>query len=369
MQARSARQQALAENQQRPPTALKVPAGEWLEVQPHTLQLGVAVNGNLKAVDTALIKATIPGQLRGLELREGDAVRAGQIVAQVDATETEARHRQALLQAQAAQAQVKIQQRQLDNNQALVEKGFISATALSTSEANLQAAQANYAAARAAQDGAKKNLDDTVIRSPISGQVARRWVQNGERVQVEAPVLEVVNLSALELEVALAANDSLQVQVGHPARLELAGSTGMPPSVVKAEVVRINPSADAANRTVATYLRLDQPSAGTVLRPGMYVQGFILTGAQQALALPLDAVRTDQPQPYVQAVVDGKVQHLPVRVGAKSVPGLDAQAGSVPWVAVEEVAAGTQVLSARVGALPAGTAVHLLPANPATPAP
>lgn len=80
----------------------------------------------------------------------------GQVIARIDPTRSDARFRQAKLQADAAQARVAIEQRQYDNNRALVEKGFISSTALTTSSANLQAAQANYAAARAAQDGAQK---------------------------------------------------------------------------------------------------------------------------------------------------------------------------------------------------------------------
>ncbi len=61
-------------------------------------------------------------------------------------------------------------------------QGFYLATALVNSQASLQAAQATYQAARAAADVARKALDDTVLRSPISGQVAQRLAQPGERV-------------------------------------------------------------------------------------------------------------------------------------------------------------------------------------------
>ena len=183
-------------------------------MQPRQMPLGIPITGSLSAMDSALVKARIPGELRDLQLREGDRVTRGQVIARVDATETEARFRQAKLQADAAQAQVTIAQRQYDNNRALVAKGFISDTALTASLSNLQAAQANHAAARAAQDAARKNLDDTVLRSPIDGQIASRMAQNGERVNVEAPIVEVVNLSALELEAQIPANDSAQVQIG-----------------------------------------------------------------------------------------------------------------------------------------------------------
>lgn len=362
LEKRNAKKEALQASIAGPAARLNIPFGEWVTAQSRSLQLGVPITGSLAAVDSAVIKARVPGELRDLTLREGDSVAQGQVVARVDATETQARFRQAQLQADAAQAQVAIQQRQHDNNRALVDKGFISSTALATSAANLQAAQANYAAARAAQDGARKTLDDTVLRSPIAGQVARRMVQNGERVNVEAPIVEVVNLAALELQAPLPANDSAQVRVGQTAQLQLRGSQGQAPQTVAAQVVRINPSASAANRAVPVYLLL-QANEGVQLRPGMYVEGFIYTANTQALAVPLSAVRTDQPLPYVQTVHDGVVQHTPVQLGVQSV-------GQAPaWVAVQGLTAGQALLSGQVGAIPAGTQVQLLAAQVTPPAP
>ena len=358
MQGRNSKNEALKASLERPAAHLSIPSEEWMTLQERRMPLGVAITGNLTAVDSAVIKARVPGELRDLEVREGDEVQQGQMIARVDATESEARFRQAKLQADAANAQVVIQQRQYDNNRALVGKGFISETALATSAANLQAAQANYAAARAAQDAARKNLDDTVLRSPISGQVARRMVQNGERVGIDAPIIEVVDLSALELQAQLPANDTAQVRVGQTARLQLRASNGQTPRALQAQVVRINPSASAGSRTVPVYLQVS-PTAEVLLRPGMYVEGVIQTADTTALAVPLTAVRTDQPLPYVQTVQDGVVLHSPVQLGAQSVG--EAQT----WVAIDGLPAGQQILKGSVGALPAGTRVTLQPAEAA----
>ncbi|MBL0914371.1 MAG: hypothetical protein IBJ13_02290 [Sphingopyxis sp.] len=113
-------------------------------------------------------------------------MRAGRLLARIDNSDATARVRQAGQQAQAAQAQVAIAQRQFDNNQALVDQGFISRTALDTSQANLDAAKANHSAALAALDIARKGLSDTEVRAPIAGQVAARTAQNGERVALDA---------------------------------------------------------------------------------------------------------------------------------------------------------------------------------------
>lgn len=104
-----------------------------------------------------MVKAYVAGELRGLTVREGDTVKKGQPLARIDATEAEARLRQAQQQADASRAQLSIAQRNHDNNVALVQKGFISTTALVTSQANLDSARANLAAAQAAADAARSS--------------------------------------------------------------------------------------------------------------------------------------------------------------------------------------------------------------------
>ena len=214
------------------------------------LPQGIAISGSVKAVQTALLKARVAGELRGLAVREGDPVQAGQVLAHIDPTESEARLRQARQQAAAAKAQVDIAQRNFDNNRSLVAQGFISGTALEVSQANLAAAQATYAATQAGVDLGRKALEDSVLRAPIAGLVAQKLVQNGERVAVEARVLEIVDNRQLELEASLSAGDSLQVKPGQSAQLQLDGST-LP---VTAKVLRINPSASlAAVRSWSTW--------------------------------------------------------------------------------------------------------------------
>ena len=317
-----------------------------LDVQEIELQQGLAISGQIKAVNSAFVKARVAGELRELSVREGDFVKAGQIIGRIEATEYLSRVRQAEQQAQAAKAQVDIAKRSFENNRALVDQGFISKTGLDASSSSLAGAQASYLAAQAGADLAQKSLDDATVRAPISGQISQRLVQSGERVAIEARMVEIVDLSRLELEISLAASDSVFVKVGQKAQLNVEGNG----QSISATVARLNPSATAGSRAVLAYLSLDQ---STQLRQGFYAQGVLATGSQRVIAIPLSAVRTDKPQPYVQVLADGKIQHQTVELGSRG------EYQSQTMVAVTGLAPGKKILAGVAGPMTVGTAISI----------
>jgi RND family efflux transporter MFP subunit len=350
-----AQQQAVAESATaKVQSVVELAATDVVKAAERPLAQGLPISGSLRAVNSAVVKARVAGELQGLAVREGDVVKAGQVIARVDATEYLARVNQAQQQADAAKAQIDIAQRQWDNNKKLVDQGFISKTALDTSWNNFTAAESTYKASAAAVDVAKKALDDTVLRAPISGLVSQRLAQPGERVAVDAKVIEIVDLSRLELEATLTAADSVNVRVGQQARLQVEGRA----QAVPAKVVRINPSAQAGSRSVLAYLEIEDV---TGLRQGLFAQGTLGTGQITALAIPLSAVRTDKPSPYVQVVENGQVAHTAVDVGARG------EADGETMVAVKGVAPGATVIKGALGPLREGTQVKFtsLPAGSA----
>ncbi len=325
--------------------ALELASSDIFTVKTQTMALGLPVSGALKATQSAFIKARVAGELVELNVREGDTVQAGQVVARVDPVEYQARQRQAQQQADSAKAQVDIAQRQYDNNKALVDQGFISQTALITSQASLNGAKATHMAAMAALDVAHKALDDASLKAPFSGQISQRLAQAGERVAPDARIVEIVNLSQLELEAALPANDASQVRVGMKAQLQVEGLS----QPVEARVLRINPSAQAGSRSVLVYLGV---AGRTGLRQGLFAEGALGTQTVQAMAVPLTSVRTDKPLPYVQVVDNKVVRHVSVKTGART----DVQ--GLAMVAVEGLSEGTQVLTASAGAVREGVQVQ-----------
>ena len=329
---------------QRAEAPVELRASDLVQVKTRVLAQGLAISGALKAANSAVIKARVAGELQGFALREGDLVKAGQVVGRVDPTDAQARVRQAQQQAESAKAQVDMAKRTFDNNSSLVEQGFISKSSLDTSISSLAAAEANYRAAQAGADMATKALDDTVLRSPISGQVSQRLAQNGERLAIDGRVVEIVDLSRLELEASLSAADSLQVQLGQTAKLQIEGAS----APVNAKVVRVNPTVVAGSRSVLAYLALDRAPG---LRQGLFAQGMLQTGNTQAASVPLTAVRTDKPQPYVQLVSNNKVAHQAVELGARG------ESEGQLMVAIQGVPDGTSLVNGSVGALREGTSV------------
>jgi multidrug efflux system membrane fusion protein len=341
---------------------VELAASDVVKAEKLEITQGLPVSGTLKAVNSAVVKARAAGELQGLTVREGDFVQAGQLIARIDASDLVARMRQAQEQAQSSKAQVEVAQRQFDNNKALVDQGFISKTALDTSLANLNAAKSTYQAALAGTDVARKSVSDTQLRAPISGQVSQRFSQSGERVGIDAKIVEIVDLSRLELEATLSAADSTQIQVGQTAELQIEGSA----KVVTAKVARINPTTQAGSRSVLAYLSIDNQSSTTAqnnlpntlpLRQGLFAQGTLGTTRASLLAVPLSSVRTDKPAPYVQAIENAQVVYKTVELGTRG------SADGVDVVAVTGLTAGAVVIRGNIGSLREGTPVKFTAMN------
>lgn len=322
----------------------------------------LAVNGSLKAGSTALVKAKVAAELKTLTVREGERVRAGQRIGQLDDTEFVWRLRQAEDQVAAAQAQLDVAQRTLDNNKALVNQGFISRNALDTSVSNAAGAQASLQAARAAAEIARKAVRDADIVAPISGLVAQRLAQPGERVSVDGRIVEIIDLSRVELEAAVAPEDVVALRVGQAASVSIDGLA----EPVSAKVTRINPSAQSGSRTVLAYLEL-QATPG--LRQGLFARADIELQRKPALVVPASSLRFDQAQPYVLALEEGKAVRRRVTTGLRGDAVFDGQAESAVEV-TQGLATGATVLRASVGALREGTRLLLsAAARPAAAAP
>ena len=333
-------------------TVLEFLPREVLTTEPVELHQTLALSGSLRAVQQAIVKARLAADVREVVAREGEAVKAGQVLVRMDATEYQARVEQARGNLNATLAQRDIANKTRDNNRALLEKGFISRNAFDNAASQLAVAEANVEAARGALDQVKKLLNDTVIRAPITGLIASRSVQPGEKVSPDNRLLEIVNLDLMEMEASVPTNDIARVVVGQQVRLRIEGL----PDAFSGRVTRINPGTQPGSRSILVYVQIANPQH--ILRVGMFAEAQLsLLTKTNVLALPQSAIHKDSNGATVYVIDNGKLLKAPVTLG------IEGRSGETPLVEISGgLAFGAQVVRSDMGNLLQGTAVRVVPA-------
>lgn len=322
-----------------PTDVMQVKAGELHRVMPLT--------GSLRALNQASVKAKVPGEVREVLVREGEAVKAGQILVRMDASDYQARVHQAQGALLASRGQLDIATKSRDNHKALLEKGFISKTAFDNAASQFDIARANVDSAKAALDVAQKALADTVIRAPIAGLVSSRSVQPGEKVSADNRLLDVVDLSQLELEAAVPAADIVHVALGQEVQVKIEGV----PESFAGKVARINPVTQAGSRSIMVYIKIENPHGA--LRAGMFGEARLVTAKKSdVLTVPRAAVQRDAGNTFVYAIENAKLVQRPVAIG---MTGEDDQGEAVEITSGLED--GAQIVKTNLGTLRPGTTV------------
>ncbi|NYH22265.1 efflux RND transporter periplasmic adaptor subunit [Paraburkholderia bryophila] len=326
-----------------------------------TLSETLPLTGSLRAITQAAVKSKVAGSALDVAVREGDTVKTGQILAKIDARDYVARAEQSRGQMAAMGGQLDIAKQTLDNNRVLVEKGFISKNAFDTAQSQYEIARANLDAARAALASSNLSLDDTVVRSPLDGQIATRSVEPGEKVAVDTKLFDVVDLRTLELEAPVPVGEIGRVRIGQPVSIAFDGID----TPVQGAITRINPAAQPGSRSIMVYVQVANP-AGT-LRVGMFGTGTIAVGSRQnVLVVPATAVRTDGARHSVYALVGGKLVEQPVQTGATG----DADGDSWTEITSGQLNVGERIVKNNLGSLRIGSTVHVVqPASAASSAP
>ncbi|MGE5623091.1 MAG: efflux RND transporter periplasmic adaptor subunit [Bacillota bacterium] len=359
---------AMLKKQKQPDAAAlaAAPASPVLEFLPTDVTLAksrdlrqlLPLSGSLRAVNQAPVKAKVAGEVREVLVREGEPVKAGQVLVKMDASDYQARVDQARGALMAARGQLDIATKTRDNNKALLDKGFISKNAFDNAESQYEIARANVESARGALDVAQKALADTVIRAPISGLVSSRSVQPGEKVSADNRLLDVVDLSQMELEAAVPAADIMHVAPGQEVQVKIEGM----PQRLTGTVARINPATQAGSRSIMVYVKIDNPQ--NLLRVGMFGEAQ-LTVAKKAnvLTVPQTAIQNDAGNTYVYAIENGKLAQKPVALGAR---GDDGEGAAVE--VLNGLQEGAQIVKTNLGSLRAGATVKFTQAGDAATA-
>jgi RND family efflux transporter MFP subunit len=304
---------AKAEQKKKEPPPLAFAATDIVRLAPHRLSVELAMPGTVQAFNQATVRSKLSAEVRRLPVREGDRVAAGQVIAEFDTAQlrNQLAERQATLES--ARATLAQTERTRASNAQLVKQSFISKNAFDTADDAYRAQAAAVQAAEAQLAQTQLLLSDAVVRAPIAGQVAKRYVQPGEKVAFDAPLLYIVDLSRLELQAQAPVADVARIAQGAEVEVEIEGLAGQP---YRGRIDRINPTTEAGSRMIAVYVML--PNDDGRLRGGMFAKVRLQVGSDAPVpALPVTAVQDDRGQSYVWIVADGRLARRNVVTGAR----------------------------------------------------
>ncbi|BCL75051.1 nolF secretion protein [Jeongeupia sp. HS-3] len=274
----------------------------------HTL----AVTGTLQAEQQTTITAQIEGQIAAIEVRPGQRVQRGQIIARLDASDLD--RQVTVAQAQLAKRRdlLDYNRRLSERNQNLLKQNFISKNAFDTTQSQLQAAAADAHVAEAQLGLARQAQAKTVVRAPFDGVIAERLAEPGQHLGVNGKLFTLIDLSSLELIANIPARRIGEIRLEQTVSFQVDGF----PARYTGHIVRINPGVNDASKAVEVYVRID--NRDDALRSGLFAQGIIdIAKHASVLALPLSALHEENGQSYVLAIESGKLVRHAVRTGAR----------------------------------------------------
>lgn len=296
-------------------------------VETRAVQRSVETVGSLLAWDESQVRVEINGRVDRLLADLGDRVKAGQVLVTLDAREYWFQAEQAeasLRMGRETQARVTAEQEEakanLERAEELYRRELISAqerdrwrTQYRVTQALTQLNAADIQRLEAALEAARKKLQDTTIRAPIGGAIAKRHVNLGEFVKDGTPLLTLVVSDPLKYTGTVPERFAPEVRVGQTLQLSVEAHPGQ---TFAGQVTRVAPAVDVQTRSLALEARVPNPDGR--LRPGFFAKGAVLTRTDQAVTfVPAEAVTYFVGITKVFVVTDGKAEERLVKPGAR----------------------------------------------------
>lgn len=259
------------------------------------------------ALGTAQAKESIEVTVRsssvvtGINFREGQQVRAGQVLVELDT-------RQEAASLSLAEAQLKQAESQYRRSQALAATQVVSA-------ADLDQLEANLAVARAQVRGARARLDTLSVRAPFAGVVGLRKVSLGDLVSPDTVITTLDDVSTIKLGFSIPETFMDTVHTGMPIS---AVTAVYPDRPFVGEVTSIDSRVDPVTRSVAVIATL--PNAGGALKPGMFMTVKLEKRREAVLLIAEESLVPREGRQYVFVVEDGKAAEREVVLGGRT-PG------------------------------------------------
>ena len=310
---------------------------ESAEVPTISAEAGAVVRGDL--VESLLVRgevtaqpnedvklaSQVPGRVVAMRVAEGDSVRAGQQVAEIEAAPLQDQQRQAHAGLAQAKAAVDNARLNLTRTEKLFERGIAAGKEVEDARAEAAKAEAGVEEAQAALATAERQVGRTHVRSPISGQVVKRFVSVGEQVDgtPAQPLLEVANVDRVEVAAHVPAERLGRVREGQPVAI---ASDAYPDQKFDGQVIAIAPAVDPATNTALVRIRVANP--GRLLKVGMFAQAHVALQVKTGiLVVPPSAVSKSEEGTAVYVVSGDEAKRTPVKIGLETPEGVEVLSG------------------------------------------
>jgi RND family efflux transporter MFP subunit len=319
------------------------PAVTVVTVKAEKVERVLAAVGRIRADQSLSVFARVAGLVTSLKKEEGDTVKAGDILGEIDASQSRAALSQTIASVASQGRKLDQTSRDLARVKALAERGFATKATLEAAQLVVDRDREELARVAAAAREARSRLEDYVIRAPIAGQIVRRPIDPGQVVALSTQIYQLVSRTAPEVETDIDEAVAGALRVGMSARLSPAGMNGKTfEGTVKYVADRIEPT--TGGRTI----RLSFSVPPLDLPPGLSVDiNVSVDVTPDALAIPRAAIVNPDTAPGVVLIQN----HQPVR---KDITFIDWPAERV--IVTSGIAAGDMIALAPA-TVPSGKAV------------
>jgi membrane fusion protein, multidrug efflux system len=323
----------------------------------------VTLPGSVAALQQATLHAKTTGFLKTIHCDKGDKVKAGALLAELQAPELEAD----LIKYEAESATLRPAYEFAQQEYDRLEKArkaspdLILPQMLEKAKSELDRSKAAFEVVAANAKRARALLDYTRITAPFSGVVTQRFVDTGALVPAGSTtgaggsaVVTLMDFSKVRAQVSVPEIDASFVSVGQPVMLSVEG---LPGKTFSGAVTRFSYALDTATRTMLVETEL--PNDDLSLRPGMYAT--VKVGVQRhenALLVPVDALVMEKANAFVFLHDGGKAKKVPVTLGFNDGTMVEIAAGADGKLPVAETA---QVLLVGKATLTADQPVKIKP--------
>ena len=295
------------------PVALEFAPADLAQVEPRALSRWLPLSGTLQPLNQTTVAAKVAGEIRQVTVREGESVKSGQVIVRFDTADLEARLTDRMGTLEASRAQLSLAQKTQTQNQQLLKQKFISQNAYDAAESNLSVTQGTLKSNEAQVELARHALNWAVVTAPLAGVVAKRHVQPGQKVAIDAPLVTIVDLAQMELQAMVPANDIPELALGMPVDVAI---DGFGERRFPGTIERINPTTEAGTRAILVFIHIPNPDAA--LRGGMFGTGRVTLAAGAPVpTLPALAIHTEAGQTFVWTIEDGKLVRRIVTIGKR----------------------------------------------------